>query len=54
MMQAALVFFLIALIAAIFGFLGIAVNVAHVAKLLCFASLALAVVSLVVGRRAPL
>jgi uncharacterized membrane protein YtjA (UPF0391 family) len=54
MMQAALIFFLIALLAAIFAFLGIAVSAAHVAKLLCFAFLALAAVSLVVGRRAPL
>jgi uncharacterized membrane protein YtjA (UPF0391 family) len=54
MMHAALIFFLSALLAAIFGFLGIAVSAARIAKLVCFVFLALAGVSLVVGRRAPL
>ncbi len=54
MMQAALLLFLAALITGIFVYLGISVSAAHIVKPLAFACLALAVVTLVVGRRAPL
>ncbi len=54
MLYWAAVFFIIALIAGVFGFFGIASAAVGVAKILFFAFLVLAVVSLLVGRRAPL
>ncbi|HLJ74975.1 MAG TPA: DUF1328 domain-containing protein [Casimicrobiaceae bacterium] len=55
MLQYAAVFFVIALIAAVFGFTGIAVGAAEIAKVLFFIFLVLFVISLLVGmfRRAP-
>jgi len=55
MLQYAAVFFVIALIAAIFGFTGIAVGAAEIAKVLFFIFLVLFVTSLLVGmfRRSP-
>ncbi len=48
----ALAFFLIALIAAVFGFGGIAASAVGIAKIIFVVALILAVVSLVAGRRA--
>jgi uncharacterized membrane protein YtjA (UPF0391 family) len=55
MLRYAAVFFVIALIAALFGFTGIAVGAAEIAKILFFIFLVLFVVSLLVGmfRRSP-
>ncbi|MEO8303264.1 MAG: DUF1328 domain-containing protein [Betaproteobacteria bacterium] len=55
MLHYAAVFFIIALVAALFGFGGIAVGAAEIAKLLFFVFLILFVVSLVAGllRRGP-
>ena len=55
MLHYAIVFFVIALVAALFGFGGIAVGAAEIAKVLFFIFLVLFVVSLVVGliRRSP-
>jgi uncharacterized membrane protein YtjA (UPF0391 family) len=53
MLYWAAVFFIIALVAGVFGFFGIAAAATGVAKILFFAFLVLAVVSLLVGRRAP-
>jgi uncharacterized membrane protein YtjA (UPF0391 family) len=46
-------FFLVAILAGIFGFFGIAESAAWIAKLLFVAFLLLAVVSLAFGRRVP-
>jgi len=51
MLYWAAVFFVIALVAAVFGFGGIAAGAVGIAKILFFAFLVLAVVSLLVGRR---
>ena len=55
MLHYALVFFVVALIAAVFGFGGIAAGAAEIAKILFFIFLVLFVVSLVAGlfRRGP-
>jgi uncharacterized membrane protein YtjA (UPF0391 family) len=55
MLQAAAVFFIIAIIAAIFGFGGIAAGATEIAKILFFIFLIAFVVSLLMGvfRRAP-
>jgi uncharacterized membrane protein YtjA (UPF0391 family) len=55
MLHYAAVFFVIALVAALFGFGGIAVGAAEIAKFLFFVFLVLFVVSLVAGliRRGP-
>ncbi|HWZ73698.1 MAG TPA: DUF1328 domain-containing protein [Casimicrobiaceae bacterium] len=55
MLHYALVFFVVALIAAVFGFGGIAVGAVEIAKILFFIFLVLFVVSLVAGlfRRGP-
>ena len=55
MLYYAAVFFVIALIAALFGFGGIAVGAVEIAKILFFVFLVLFVVSLIVGlfRRSP-
>jgi uncharacterized membrane protein YtjA (UPF0391 family) len=53
MLHYAAVFLVIALIAALFGFGGIAASSAGIAKILFFVFLVLAVVSLLFGRRAP-
>jgi uncharacterized membrane protein YtjA (UPF0391 family) len=54
MLNWAVVFLVIALIAAIFGFGGIAATATGIAKVLFFVFLILFVVSLFMGRRAPL
>jgi uncharacterized membrane protein YtjA (UPF0391 family) len=51
MLYWAVVFFVIALIAAVFGFGGIAASAVGIAKVLFFVFLILAVVSFVFGRR---
>ena len=55
MLHYAAIFFVIAVIAAIFGFTGLAVGAAEIAKILFFIFLALFVISLLVGmfRRSP-
>ena len=52
MLHWAAVFFVIALIAALFGFGGIAASAIGIAKILFVVFLVLAVVSLLLGRRA--
>jgi uncharacterized membrane protein YtjA (UPF0391 family) len=54
MLYAALILVLLGLAAAAFGFLGLAVTAVSIAKVLFFAVLALALISLVVGRRSPI
>jgi uncharacterized membrane protein YtjA (UPF0391 family) len=49
MLNWAIAFFLIAIVAALFGFTGIAVGAAEIAKILFFVFLVLFLVSLVVG-----
>ncbi len=51
MLRWSIAFFVLALIAAVFGFTGIAVDAAWIAKLLFVGFLAIAVVSLIFGRR---
>ena len=51
MLYWAAVFFIIALVAAIFGFGGIAAGAAGIAKILFFAFLVLGVISLLIGRK---
>ena len=46
-------FFLIALVAALFGFFGLATSAAGIAKIIFFVALVMAIVSLFVGRRPP-
>ena len=53
MLHYAVVFFVIALVAALFGFGGIAAEAAGIAKILFFAFLAIAVITLLLGRRTP-
>jgi uncharacterized membrane protein YtjA (UPF0391 family) len=53
MLYWAAVFFIIALVAALFGFGGLAAGAVGIAKVLFFVFLILAVVSLIFGRRAP-
>jgi uncharacterized membrane protein YtjA (UPF0391 family) len=53
MLYWAAVFFIIALVAALFGFGGLAAGAVGIAKILFFVFLILAVVSLIFGRRAP-
>jgi uncharacterized membrane protein YtjA (UPF0391 family) len=53
MLYWAAVFFLIAIAAGAFGFFGIAAGAVGIAKILFFAFLVLAIVSLVLGRRSP-
>ena len=51
MLRYAIVFFIVALIAAVFGFGGIAGDAAWIGKLLLVVFLIMAVVSMVLGRR---
>ena len=53
MLRWALVFFVVALIAAVFGFGGVAGEAAWIGKVLLVIFLILAVVSMVMGRRGP-
>ena len=53
MLYWAAVFFIIALLAAVFGFGGIAASAAGAAKILFVVFLILAVISLIFGRRVP-
>jgi uncharacterized membrane protein YtjA (UPF0391 family) len=53
MLYWAAVFFIIALVAALFGFGGLAASAVGIAKILFFVFLILAVVALVFGRRVP-
>lgn len=47
----AIIFFLVAVVAAVFGFGGLADDSAHIAKILAVIGIILAVVSLLFGRR---
>jgi len=49
MLRYAAIFFVIALIAALFGFTGIAVGAAAIAKLLFYLFLIIAIVSFIIG-----
>ena len=49
MLRYALIFFIVALIAALFGFTGIAAGAASIAKILFFAFLVIAGVALIMG-----
>ncbi|MDP2170049.1 MAG: DUF1328 domain-containing protein [Rhodocyclaceae bacterium] len=51
MLHYAIVFFVIALVAALFGFTGIAAGAVEIAKILFFVFLILFVVSLIMGLR---
>ena len=51
MLHWAAVFFVIAIVAAVFGFGGIAASATGIAKILFFAFLVLALISLLFGRR---
>ena len=51
MLYWALVFFVVAIVAAIFGFGGLAGEAAWIGKILLFVFLVLAVISLLMGRR---
>jgi len=53
MLHYAVIFFVIALIAAVFGFAGIAGELAWIGKVLLVVFLVLAIVSMIMGRRAP-
>jgi len=53
MLRWALIFFVIAIVAAIFGFGGVAGEAAWIGRVLLVVFLILAVVSLVFGRRGP-
>jgi len=53
MLRWALIFFVIALVAAVFGFGGVAGDAAWIGKILLFVFLILAIASLVMGRRGP-
>jgi uncharacterized membrane protein YtjA (UPF0391 family) len=53
MLKWALIFLVVAILAAVFGFGGIAGDAAWIAKILLVVFLILAVVSLVLGRRGP-
>jgi uncharacterized membrane protein YtjA (UPF0391 family) len=53
MLRWALIFFVVAIVAAIFGFGGIAGDAAWIGKILLLVFLVLAVISLVMGRRGP-
>ena len=53
MLYWALVFFVIALVAAVFGFTGVSVAAAGIAKILFFVFLALFLVSLIASLAAP-
>jgi uncharacterized membrane protein YtjA (UPF0391 family) len=53
MLRWALIFLVVAIVAAVFGFAGIADDAAWIAKILCFVFLVLFVVSLIMGRGAP-
>lgn len=49
MLRYSIIFFIVALIAAVFGFGGIAAGAAGIAKILFFGFLALFIISLIVG-----
>ena len=53
MLRWALIFFVVALIAAFFGFGGVAGDAAWIGKILLFVFLVLAIISLIAGRRGP-
>ena len=53
MLRWALLFFVIAIVAAVFGFGGLAGDAAWIGKILLVLFLILAVISLVMGRRGP-
>jgi uncharacterized membrane protein YtjA (UPF0391 family) len=54
MLRYAILFFLFAIVAAVFGFGGIASSAASISRLLFFGFLILAIISLVFGRRRAL
>ncbi len=52
MLRAAIIFFVLALVAAVFGFGGIAAGAATIGKVLFVGFIIIAVVALIAGRRA--
>lgn len=54
MLNLAVFFFILALVAAVFGFGGIAASAAGIAKILFFGFVVVAIVTLVLGRRRPM
>jgi len=52
MLYWSVVFFIVAIVAAIFGFGGLASDTAHIAKILAVVGLILAVISFIFSRRA--
>ncbi|WP_169974869.1 DUF1328 domain-containing protein [Tautonia rosea] len=53
MIRYALIFLVVAIVAAVFGFGGLAQDAAWIAKILFFVFLVLFVVSLILGRKGP-
>jgi uncharacterized membrane protein YtjA (UPF0391 family) len=53
MLQWAVIFFIIAIVAAIFGFSGVSHDTAHIGKILAVIGIVLALVSFVFHRRGP-
>ncbi len=53
MLKWAVIFFIVAIVAAIFGFGDISAGATGIAKVLFFLFIVLAIISLIVGRRAP-
>jgi uncharacterized membrane protein YtjA (UPF0391 family) len=53
MLRYSIIFFIVAIIAAVFGFGGIAAGAVSIAKILFFVFLVLFLVSLIFGRRGP-
>ena len=53
MLHWAVIFFIIAIIAAIFGFSGVAHDTAYIGKILAFIGIVLALVSFIFHRRSP-
>lgn len=53
MLRYAIIFLLVAILAAIFGFGGIAADAVWIARVLCFVFLALFAAAVILGRRTP-
>ena len=52
MLRWSIIFFIIALVAAVFGFSGVANDTAHIAKILAVIGIVLAIISFISHRRA--
>ncbi len=53
MLQWAVIFFIIAIVAAVFGFSGVASDTAYIGKILAVIGIILAILSFVFSRRSP-